>query len=189
MDNWSIVKIGTTQSQRKLFYRLNKEKRRLESLGLYPAPKALAHSLQVKEKEVLEMQVRLNCNDVCLDSPMTAEGTDTMMDLLTSDEDVEQIVSEKQTYQVLSERIKAFETTLNEKEICVLNNRLMADKPKTLGEIGARFHISRERVRQIEQRVLKKAKARFNGDMENLGIWPVCNSQRTLKTLITETTG
>lgn len=188
MDTLSIVKIGTTQSQRKLFYRLNKEKRRLESLGLYPAPKVLARSLHVKE-EVVEMQVRLNYNDVCLDSPMNDEGTDTMMDLLASDEDVEQVVSERETYQVLSERIKAFETTLNEKEICVLNNRLMADKPRTLEEIGARFHISRERVRQIEQGVLKKAKTRLNGDMERLGVWPVRSSKRTLKSFLSATSG
>ena len=97
MDSWSLVKVGTTQSQRKLFYRLNKEKRRLEGLGLYPAPKLIARTLQVKEEEVVDMQTRLAYNDVYLDAPLNDEGVDTMMDMLATDEDVEDIVSEKET--------------------------------------------------------------------------------------------
>jgi RNA polymerase sigma-32 factor len=171
MDSWSLVKVGTTQGQRKLFFRLNKEKRRLESLGLYPAPKLLASTLQVKEEEVVEMETRLTCNDVYLEAPLYDEGTDTMMDVLSTDDDVEDIVSEKDTQNVLKERIKAFKTTLNEKEACILDHRLMSEEPRTLEEIGTRFHISRERVRQIEQRILKKARASFNGDLVKLDVW------------------
>ena len=171
MDSWSLVKVGTTQSQRKLFYRLNKEKRRLEGLGLYPAPKLIASSLQVKEEDVVEMQTRLTCNDVYLDAPLNDEGVDTMMDMLATDEDVEDIVSEKETQNALAEKIREFKTTLNEKEICILDDRLLADEPRTLKEIGARFCLSRERVRQIQQGILKKAKVSFNGDTERLGLW------------------
>jgi RNA polymerase sigma-32 factor len=184
MDSWSLVKVGTTQSQRKLFFRLNKEKQRLESLGLYPSPKALARTLQVKEEDVVGMQARLTFNDVYLDSPVNDEGADTMMDLLATDEDVENIVSKKENQQVLAEKIKAFKTTLNEKEVCILNNRLMADEPRTLEKIGEKFNISRERVRQIEREVLKKAKASFNGDIATLGLWPARNSQGASKTTI-----
>jgi RNA polymerase sigma-32 factor len=185
MNSWSLVKIGTTQSQRKLFYRLNKEKRRLESLGLYPAPKVLARSLQVKEEEIVEMEVRLTHNDVRLDSQVNDGGTDTMMDLLPSDEDVERIVMEKESQNVLEDKVKALKISLNEKEICILDNRIMADNPKTLEEIGERFRISRERVRQIEQGVLKKAKAIFNGDIAKLDMWQVCNSAIAVKPSIT----
>jgi RNA polymerase sigma-32 factor len=171
MDSWSLVKVGTTQGQRKLFFRLNKEKRRLESLGLYPAPKLLASTLQVKEEEVVEMETRLTCNDVYLEAPLYDEGTDTMMDVLSTDDDVEDIVSEKDTQNVLKERIKAFKTTLNEKEACILDHRLMAEEPRTLQQLGARLDISRERVRQIEQRILKKARASFNGDLVKLNVW------------------
>jgi len=188
MDSWSLVKVGTTQSQRKLFFRLNKEKRRLESLGLYPAPKVLARALQVKEEEVVDMQVRLNYNDVYLDSPVNDEGVDTMMDLLATDEDIEYIVSEQETQNVLKERIREFKTTLNDKEICVLDNRLMSDKPFTLENIGNKFHISRERVRQIEQRVLKKAKANLNGDIVKLGICPALDNPKALKNSFTAKT-
>lgn len=188
MDSWSLVKVGTTQSQRKLFFRLNKEKRRLEALGLYPAPKLIASTLQVKEKDVVEMQTRLSYNDVYLESPLNYEGTDTMMDLLSTDEDVEDIVNEKETLELLAERVKEFKTTLNEKEACILDHRLMAEDPRTLEEIGTSFHISRERVRQIEKRILKKAKASFNGDLVKLDIWPVCDNQGTMKTSITANT-
>jgi RNA polymerase sigma-32 factor len=188
MDSWSLVKVGTTQSQRKLFFRFNKEKRRLEALGLYPAPKLIASTLHVKEEEVVEMQARLSYNDVYLESPLSDEGGDTMMDILSTDEDVEDIVSEKETLGLLVERVKEFKTTLNEKEVCILDHRLMAEKPRTLEEIGTRFHISRERVRQIEKIVLKKAKASFNGDLVKLDIWPVCDNQGTLKTSITANT-
>lgn len=146
MNSWSLVKVGTTQSQRKLFYSLNKERRRLESLGLYPAPKVLARSLQVKEEEVVEMEVRLSYNDVCLDSPVNDGVTDTIMDLLASDEDVEHTIIEKESQNVLEEKIKTLKNILNEKEICILDNRIMSDEPKTLEEIGATFQISRERV-------------------------------------------
>ena len=161
MDSWSLVKVGTTQSQRKLFYRLNKEKQRLEGLGLYPAPKLIARTLQVKEEEVVDMQTRLAYNDVYLDAPLNDEGVDTMMDMLATDEDVEDIVSEKEEQNTLAEKIREFKTTLNEKEICILDDRLMADEPRTLEEIGAKFCVSRERVRQIQQGILKKAKATF----------------------------
>jgi len=181
MNSWSLVKVGTTQSQRKLFYRLNKEKRRLESIGIYPAPKILANSLQVKEEEVVEMDLRLNYNDVCLGSPVNEEGAETIIDLLTSDEDVEHTVIEKESQGLLEEKIKTLKIQLNEKEVCILNRRIMADTPETLEEIGARFSISRERVRQIEQEVLNKAKATFNGDIAKLDLWPIRRSAYALK--------
>jgi RNA polymerase sigma-32 factor len=174
MDSWSLVKVGTTQSQRKLFYRLNKEKRGLEGFGLYPAPKLIASSLQVKEEDVVDMQARLDYNDVYLDAPLNNEGADTMMDMLATYEDAEDIVSEKETQNALAEKIREFKTTLSEKEICILDDRLMADEPRTLKEIGARFCLSRERVRQIQQGILKKAKARFNGDSERIGLRYPC---------------
>jgi RNA polymerase sigma-32 factor len=188
MDSWSLVKVGTTQSQRKLFFRLNKEKRRLEALGLYPAPKLIASTLQVKEEDVVEMQTRLSYNDVYLEAPLNDEGTDTMMDMLSTDGDVEDMVSEKETLGLLAERVKEFKTTLSEKEACILDHRLMAEEPRTLQELGMRLHISRERVRQIEKRILKKAKASFNGDLVKLDVWPVCDNQGTLKTSITANT-
>jgi len=138
----------------------------------------------VKEEEVVEMQTRLSCNDVYLEAPLYDEGTDTMMDILSADEDVEDIVSKKNALSLLAGRVQEFKTTLNEKETCIFDHRLMTEEPRTLQELGTRLHISRERVRQIELRILKKAKASFNGDLMKLNIWPVCDNQGTLKTSV-----
>jgi RNA polymerase sigma-32 factor len=169
--------MGTTQGQRKLFYRLNKEKRRLEQLGIYPAPKVIAQTLRVKEEEVKEMDARLTLNDVFLNAPVNEEGAETLMDMLADEEDVEYVIMEKEKQTVLATRIKEFTATLNVKEACILNKRLMADEPLTLEQIGEKFCISRERVRQIEREVLKKAKASFKGDIATLGIGPVYSSR------------
>ncbi|OPY77250.1 MAG: RNA polymerase sigma factor RpoH [Syntrophorhabdus sp. PtaU1.Bin153] len=177
MDSWSLVKIGTTQSQRKLFYRLNKEKRRLESLGICPAPKLLATNLIAKEREVVEMEARLSLTDVYLETPVNDDGRDTLMDMLAADEDVEKTLIENEALDLLSKKIKEFKTSLNEKELCILDLRLMAEDPKTLEEIGSRFHISRERVRQIEQKILKKARVSLDEAFGKMDIWPACNGR------------
>jgi RNA polymerase sigma-32 factor len=168
MDSWSLVKIGTTQSQRKLFYRLNKEKQKLEAIGVFPAPQLLASTLDVKEEEVKDMQKRLAYGDLSLEAPLGDDGNDTVMDLIKSDSDVEEIVSDRERGELLARRVAEFKKTLNEKEMFVFENRIMTDDALTLQEIGARFKISRERVRQIENRVVKKFKERFKGELKEL---------------------
>lgn len=168
MDSWSLVKVGTTQGQRKLFYRLNKEKQRLEAQGIYPAPKLLASTLDVKEEEVEEMQKRLTYTDISLEAPVHDESDDTIMDMMRSGENVEEVVAEKEKSDILAMKVTEFKKTLNDKEIFIFEQRVMAEEPLTLQEIGARFSISRERVRQIENRVLKKFKERFKGEIEDL---------------------
>ncbi len=168
MDSWSLVKVGTTQGQRKLFYRLNKEKQKLEALGVYPAPKLLAKNLDVKEEEVEDMQKRLAYTDVSLEAPLRDDGDDTIMDLMRSDENVEEVVAEKEKSEILAKKVREFKKTLNEKEIYIFEHRIMAEEPSTLQEIGAQFNVSRERVRQIETRVLKKFKDRFKGEITDL---------------------
>ena len=170
MDSWSLVKVGTTQSQRKLFYRLNKEKQKLEALGLYPAPKLLAKNLDVKEEEVEEMQKRLAYTDVSLEAPLHDESDDTIMDMMRTDENVEEVVAEKQRSEILAKKVREFKKTLNDKEIYIFEHRIMAEEPSTLQEIGVKFNVSRERVRQIENRVLKKFKDRFKGEMAEFDI-------------------
>ena len=168
MDSWSLVKVGTTQGQRKLFYRLNKEKQRLEAQGIYPAPKLLASTLDVKEEEVEEMQKRLTYTDISLEAPVHDESDDTIMDMMRSGENVEEVVAEKEKSDILAMKVAEFKKTLNDKELFIFEQRVMAEEPLTLQEIGARFSISRERVRQIENRVLKKFKERFKGEIEDL---------------------
>ncbi|MBP8625254.1 MAG: RNA polymerase factor sigma-32 [Syntrophorhabdaceae bacterium] len=168
MDSWSLVKVGTTQSQRKLFYRLNKEKQKLEALGVFPAPQLLASTLDVKEGEIEDMEKRLSYTDVSLESKLHDESDDTIMDMIKTGENVEEVVAEKEKSLILAERINLFKTTLNEKELFVFESRIIADEPLTLQDIGAKFNISRERVRQIENRVIKKFKDRFKGELKDL---------------------
>jgi len=167
MDSWSLVKIGTTQSQRKLFYRLNKEKQKLEALGIFPAPKLLASTLDVKEEEVEDMQKRLAYADVSMETPIRDEGDDTIMDMMRSDENVEEIVAKKEKDAIIVSRVREFKKTLNEKELYIFDQRILSEEPLTLQEIGAHFNISRERARQIENKVIKKFKERFKTEFKD----------------------
>jgi RNA polymerase sigma-32 factor len=169
MDSWSLVKIGTTQGQRKLFYSLNKEKQRLEALGIYPAPQLLAKNLDVKEEEVEDMQKRLAFTDLSLDTPLHDESDDTIMDIMKTGEDVEEVVAEKEKSEIITAKIAEFKKNLNDKELFVFEQRILAEEPLTLQEIGERFKISRERVRQVESKVLKRFKDRFKGEILDLG--------------------
>lgn len=167
MDSWSLVKIGTTQSQRKLFYRLNKEKQKLEALGIFPAPKLLASTLDVKEEEVEDMQKRLAYADVSMETPIHDEGDDTIMDMMRSDENVEEIVAKKEKDTIIVSRVREFKKTLKEKELYIFDHRILSEEPLTLQEIGAHFNISRERARQIENKVIKKFKERFKTEFKD----------------------
>jgi len=170
MDSWSIVKVGTTQSQRKLFYRLNKEKKKLEAQGVVPAPQLLASTLDVKAEEVEEMEKRLAYTDMSLDHPLYDEGEETLMDVMQSDQNIEDAVTAREKRAVLEKKVKEFKTMLNDKELWIFDKRIMAEEPMTLQEIGARFKISRERVRQIENRVLKKFNETFQADLRSLDL-------------------
>ena len=168
MDSWSLVKIGTTQGQRKLFYRLNKEKQKLEALGVFPAPQLLASTLDVTEEEVESMQKRLAYTDISLETPVHEEGYDTLMDMIKTGDNVDEIVTDREMDSMLSERVAEFKKDLNEKELFIFEHRIMTDESMTLQEIGEKFKISRERVRQIENKVLNRFKARFKQELKEL---------------------
>ena len=170
MDSWSIVKVGTTQSQRKLFYRLNKEKKKLEADGVIPAPQLLASTLDVKTEEVEDMEKRLTYTDMSLDHPLYDEGEETLMDVIRSGENIEEVVTTKEKNEILSKKVAEFKEILNDKELLIFEKRIMAEEPMTLQEIGEQFRISRERVRQIENRVLKKFNDRFEADLKKLDL-------------------
>jgi RNA polymerase sigma-32 factor len=170
MDSWSIVKVGTTQSQRKLFYRLNKEKKKLEAAGMIPAPQLLASTLDVKAEEVEDMEKRLTYTDMSLDHPLYDEGEETLMDVMQSSENIEEVVTAKEKKEILAQKVAEFKGLLNDKELLIFEKRIMAEEPMTLQEIGEQFRISRERVRQIENRVLKKFNDRFEADLKKLDL-------------------
>lgn len=169
MNNWRLVKIGTTQAQRKLFFNLQKEKLRLEAEGIVPAPKLLAQRLDVKEHEVVEMEQRLAANDLSVDSPLSKDNDATMLDLLASDQaNTEELLATAEYRQRMTEKIKEFGTTLKGKEKVIFDARLLAEEPLTLQDIGEQYNISRERVRQLEARLKKKLKAYLQSQFEDL---------------------
>jgi len=157
MDNWKLVKIGTTQSQRKLFYNLKREKEKLRALGYEPGPKLLSNVLNVREEEVVEMEQRLGGWELSLDAPLKEGSEEYHKNFLPVDEpQVEDLLAQTEVRELFRRKLAEIRQHLSEKELAILDLRLLADKPLTLQEIGARHGISRERVRQIEERLIKK---------------------------------
>lgn len=161
MNNWRMVKIGTTQAQRKLFFNLQKEKERLEAEGFTPGPKLLAQNLGVKEEEVVEMEQRMASRDLSLDMPLdeNEEEAATFLDFIADKgATAEEEVATSEYRQLISEKMAEFAKTLKGKEQVIFAKRLLAEEPLTLQEIGDQYGISRERVRQLESRLKKKLK-------------------------------
>ena len=160
MNDWRMVKIGTTQAQRKLFFNLQKEKEKIEAEGLTPGPKLLAQRLNVKEDEVVEMEQRLAARDLSVDVPLGEDEEATMLNFLQdSKQGPEEEFADTQYRALLRDKMEQFAKGLKDKELVIYRERLLNEDPLTLREIGEKYGISRERVRQIEERVKKKLKA------------------------------
>jgi RNA polymerase sigma-32 factor len=155
-NSWSLVKIGTTEAQQKLFFRLNGEKQRLEALGIDPTPQLLADNFDVKEWEVEYMEKRLFHTDMALEEPIYDGSDETLMDKMISDQDIEQMVSDRYKTEVLSAKLKEFKNTLNDRDLYIFNHRIATEEPLSLREIGNNYQISVEWVRQLETRVTKR---------------------------------
>jgi RNA polymerase sigma-32 factor len=169
MNDWRMVKIGTTQAQRKLFFNLQKEKEKLEAEGLTPGPKLLAQRLNVKEDEVVEMEQRLASRDLSVDMPMGDDEEATLLHFLPDQKDSpEEQIAETQYQQLLREKMEQFAGALKDKELVIFRERLLNEEPLTLREIGEKYDISRERVRQIEERVKRKLKAFLSKELKDV---------------------
>jgi RNA polymerase sigma-32 factor len=156
INNWRLVKLGTTQAQRKLFFNLNKEKARLSAMGIDPTPAAVAKSLGVEEQEASDMDRRLSSGEMSLDAPVgDTEGRPvSRIELMPSSNlGPDRSVMDGEMHDLLREKLAEFRTTLKGKDIAIFEKRLLAEEPLTLQELGDEFGISRERVRQIEARL------------------------------------
>jgi RNA polymerase sigma-32 factor len=156
LNNWRLVKLGTTQAQRKLFFNLNKEKARLSAMGIEPSPAEIARRLGVEEQEVVDMDRRLSAGEASLDAPAgDAEGRAvSKLDMMpTTDAAPDTRVAQEEIQQLLKEKLSTFRRTLTGKDVDIFDERLVAENPLTLQELGDKFGISRERVRQIEARL------------------------------------
>ncbi len=170
LNNWRLVKLGTTQAQRKLFFNLRKKRAELVALGIDPTNAEIARQLNVPETEVAEMDVRLQSSEKSLDAPMgDGEGratakVDTMPSLV---EGPEALMADSELQGLLKEKLGSFRKTLSgkEKDLAIFDERLVADEPLTLQELGDRFGISRERVRQLEQRLTGRLREYLRDEM------------------------
>lgn len=164
MDNWRMVKIGTTQAQRKLFYNLNRERQKLLAEGFDPDTSALALRLGVGEEQIIEMQQRLDASDMSLDVTVGEEsGNAARIDFLPAiSPGIEESLAGQEIAILLQDRIKDILPLLSEKEVYILHNRLLTDDPVTLREIGEKYSVTRERVRQLEARLLQKLRTHLS---------------------------
>lgn len=157
MDNWRLVKIGTTQTQRKLFYNLNKEKEKISKSGIVPELELLTEKLNATKEEIQEMEQRLNFSDISLDASISEDSEDKYIDFIPSNEEpIDERLASSEVRKILSEKINEFIKTLSDKERVVFEKRLFTEDPVTLNELGNEFNVSRERIRQIETKLKNK---------------------------------
>ncbi len=162
LDNFRLIKIGTTQAQRKLFYNLMKEKEKMEHMGFSPENKRIAERLHVKEEEVAEMDQRLSQSELSMDTPVGDEGGAHHIDFLKDpSQAVDEKISKQEFKDVLMDQLDGFSETLNGRELNIFKTRLLAEVPDTLQTIADEYGITRERVRQIEERIKEKLKKYF----------------------------
>ena len=168
LANWRLVKIGTTQNQRKLFFNLRKQREALLAAGVDPTPERIAKELDVSTKEVVEMERRMAAPDMSLDAPLSedGDGSRTRLDLLEDDfADPEDSVDAAEFKSLLGDKLRAFGADLTGREQEVFTDRLMSDEPVTLQTLGDRWGVSRERARQIEKRLVTRLRAFLQSEL------------------------
>jgi RNA polymerase sigma-32 factor len=172
MDNWRLVKIGTTQGQRKLFFKLKKEKQKLIDQGFDPKPKLLSERLGVSEREIIDMDQRLDGWDVSLDAPLKDDSDTERIEFLSTEAtSIEDQVAKKEMETLLHQKIVKFRKQMTPRELDIFDQRIFSDTPSTLQEIGDRYGISRERVRQVEKNIVKKMREYFKKEIPDFSVY------------------
>ncbi|MBI3939288.1 MAG: sigma-70 family RNA polymerase sigma factor [Acidobacteria bacterium] len=155
LDNYRIVKVGTTNDRRKLLFNLRREKDRLRAEGFDPTPQLLAQRLDVKEADVIEVEAAINSADVSLEDPVGEEGEMRVMDRLAGAEEmIDDQIARGQLKEILNEKLSEFARALGERDRVILFERLVAEQPKTLQQIANRYQVTREAIRVAEKKVL-----------------------------------
>lgn len=168
MDNWRLVRLGTTQAQRKLFYNLSKEKEKLQAMGITPGPKLLAERMGVSEQDVIDMDQRLDSWELSLNAPVREESDDSHQSFMPDEQPTaEDSLVEDELRQLFHQKLMDFRETLDEKERDILDRRILSEDPMTLSDLGDEHGVSRERVRQIQVRLLDKLKSYMQESIPN----------------------
>ena len=177
LANWRMVRIGTTQAQRRLFFNLKRERDRMEKMGIEGDSRRLAAALDVNENEVVEMERRLSASEMSLDAPTRADNHSgrTQGDLVQAGPGArpDLQVENGEFQELLRMKLEIFGATLQDRELNIFRRRLLADRPETLEQLGADYGVSRERARQIEERLKKKLRTYLETELgDSLGDRP-----------------
>jgi RNA polymerase sigma-32 factor len=159
LDNWRLVKVGTTNVRRKLLYNLRDLEQKLREGGIEAGPKLLAEKFGATEQDVIDIQQSLGATDQSLNAPLS-EGSDrTVIDILPAPtEDMGDALADKELRERMTDAIAAFKTDLKPSDTAILERRILTDEPLTLQEIGDEFGVTREAIRQAEVRLMKRLK-------------------------------
>ena len=172
MDNHRLIRVGTTQAQRKLFFNLRKAHKHFKSLGVEATPERIAQHLEVKARDVCEMEQRMFNQELSLNAPLRGEDESIgMIDVLPSPgESAERSIARQQMQRLLAERLKRFGDKLEGRDVDIWERRLLSEDPLTLQELGQRFGVSRERARQLEARLTSKLSQYLGRELRGLGV-------------------
>ncbi len=156
LRNYSLVKLGTTQAQKRLFYRLRKEQKKLEQVGISPQQnvKLLAEKLDVRESDIRDMDQRLGQNDLSLNAPIKAdEKKEHLQNLADPSRPVDEVLGEQEQKDLFKKILQEFAKTLEGRERLIFNERMVSENPLTLQEIGDKYKVTKERARQLEEQI------------------------------------
>lgn len=168
LNNYRLVKIGTTQDQRKLFYNLKREKAKLEREGFAPDTKLLADRLNVRERDVIEMGQRLGNWELSLDQPIGEDQEGSLLDVLPSQQvPADEQLAQTQLRTLFRAKLAEFVKTLDERDEDILRNRILSETPLTLDDLGAKYSITKERTRQLEVRIIKRLRDYIKKDIKD----------------------
>ena len=168
LNTYRLVKIGTTQDQRKLFYNLKKEKAKLEREGFAPDTKLLADRLNVRERDIVEMDQRLGSWELSLDQPIGEDQQGSLLDVLPSQQvPADEQLAQEELKTLFRTKLAEFIKTLDERDEDILRNRILSETPLTLDDLGAKYGITKERTRQLEARIIKRLRDYIKKDVKD----------------------
>ena len=168
LNTYRLVKVGTTQDQRKLFYNLKKEKAKLEREGFAPDTKLLADRLHVRERDVIEMDQRLGNWELSLDQPIGENQEGSLLDILPAQQKpADEQLADHQLRMLFRSKLAEFIKTLEERDEDILRNRILSDNPLTLDDLGNKYGITKERTRQLEARIIKRLRDFIKKDISD----------------------
>ena len=170
LDNFRIVRVGTTNQRRKLLFNLRKEKEKLRLQGIDPTPALIAKRLNVSQEDVREVEKSIEFSDLSLDATVgDGESSIRYLDTLEATEEmIDENLARGELQDLFNQEIKEFSTTLNDRQKTILYDRLTAESPKTLQKIAAQYGVSREAIRLTEKALVNKIKEHMQEAFKNV---------------------